>query len=605
MILVDLDRVAASRPGRPLFHDLSVTLSSGDRLGVVGLNGCGKSTLLGVIAGDVEPEAGTVRRGRGVTIAALAQRPALPAGRVVDVVGEGLAHELAGPDPGEHDGARWEAASVVDRIGLRGLADTDIGSLSGGQTKRVALARTLVAPSDLLVLDEPTNHLDIDGIAWLEDRLADFRGGLVLVTHDRHVLDRVTTRILELDRGRAYVHEGGYAAYLEARARRDELDADAESTRRNLARKELAWLRRGAPARTRKPKARVEAATTIVEGRAEGPARVGLPDLHLGTPRLGDKVVELHDVGHRWPGDPAPLFEGVDLLLDRRERLGVVGPNGSGKSTLLELMAGRREPTEGRVVTGPTVHLGYYDQLGVTLDPTQRVRDAVAGGCARARLARRRAARAVLVLRRHPVGADRAAVGRRAPSPAAAAHPGRPPERAAARRADQRSRRRHAAGARGVPRRLAGRAGRRQPRSRVPRADRGRRRGARRIGSRGVPPGRVRGLGGRASCRAPAVSLTRRPRSGSTGGPGRPPAREPERDGDRTTPSPSTRRRQLALVGRELAALEKRQAELEAELAGAGSDHETLARVGAELAHVAAAVAEVEERWLELATGEE
>ncbi len=369
VILVDLDRVSASRPGRPLFDDLSLTLSTGDRLGVVGLNGSGKSTLLRVLTGDAEPESGVVRRGRGVRIAALDQRPQLGSGRVADVV--------AGSQPGEGP-ADWEVAAVLDRIGLGSLVDADVGTLSGGQAKRVALARTLVTPADLLVLDEPTNHLDIDGIDWLEDRLADFRGGLVLVTHDRHLLDRLTTRILEIDRGRSYVHEGGYAAFLEARAVRDDQAADAEASRRNLARKELAWLRRGAPARTRKPKARIEAATATVEGRAEAPARVGIPDLHLGTPRLGDKVVELHGVGHHFDDQP-PLFSGVDLLLDNRERLGVVGPNGSGKSTLLDLIAGRRRPSEGRVVLGPTVQLGYYDQLGGTLDPTQRVRDAVTG----------------------------------------------------------------------------------------------------------------------------------------------------------------------------------------------------------------------------------
>ncbi len=355
-----------SRPGRPLFADLSFTVSSGDRLGVVGLNGCGKSTLLAVLTGEVEPEAGVVRRGRDVRIAALAQRPELPAGRVLAAV-EGHAEQA------------WEAAAVLDHLGMAALADADTGRLSGGQAKRVALARTLVADSDLLVLDEPTNHLDIDAIAWLEERLAAHRGGLVLVTHDRHLLDRVTTRVLELDRGKGYVHDGGYDVYLEGRAEREERAAAAESTRRILARKELAWLRRGAPARTRKPKARIEAATTIVESRAEPPARQGIPDLWFGTPRLGDKVVELHDVGYAHPGGP-PLFEGVELLVDNRERLGLVGPNGAGKSTLLDLVAGRREPTTGTVVTGPTVRVGYYDQVGAALDPAQRVRDAVTGG---------------------------------------------------------------------------------------------------------------------------------------------------------------------------------------------------------------------------------
>jgi ABC transport system ATP-binding/permease protein len=392
MILVDAARVGAARPGKPLFADLSVTVSTGDRLGIVGLNGTGKSTLLRILAGTAEPEAGELRRGRDVRVAMLDQSPHIPPGSVRDAVGAG-----------------WEGEAVLDRVGLGGLLDADTSTLSGGQAKRVALARTLVAEADLLILDEPTNHLDIDAIAWLEDRLTEWRGGLVLVTHDRHVLDRVTTKVLELDRGRGYIHLGGYDAYLEGRAAREERVAAEELTRRNLARAELAWLRRGAPARTRKSRARVESATRIVETRAEAPARSGSLDLtapgpaggtgepspggrgwgragvekrYPGTPRLGDTVIELHGVGHRYGSvaDEEPwLFRRLDLLLDNGERLGIVGPNGGGKSTLLDIIAGRLTPSEGRRVVGPTVHLGYYDQVGATLDLNQRVRDAVAG----------------------------------------------------------------------------------------------------------------------------------------------------------------------------------------------------------------------------------
>jgi len=393
MILVDAARVGASRPGKPLFGDLSFTVSSGDRLGIVGLNGCGKSTLLRILADTTEPEQGSVRRAREVRIAMLDQNPVLAAGPVVAAVGEG-----------------WEAEAVLDRLGMGSLLEADTARLSGGQAKRVALARTLVADCDLLILDEPTNHLDIDAIAWLEDRLAAFRGGLVMVTHDRHVLDRVTTKVLELDRGRGFMHDGGYDAYLEGKADREEKEIAAESSRRILARQELAWLRRGAPARTRKPKARIESATKIVEARAEGPARAGSLDLagaapsvlggaagsadgrggrgwgaagvekrYPGTPRLGDKVIDLAGVGHRYEPEGPWLFEHLDLLLDNRERLGVVGPNGGGKSTLLDIIAGRRAPAAGHVDHGPTVRLGYYDQVGATLDLTQRVREAIAG----------------------------------------------------------------------------------------------------------------------------------------------------------------------------------------------------------------------------------
>ncbi len=366
MILVDLTDVGARRPDRPLFEDLSLTVASGDRLGVVGRNGGGKSTLLRVLAGEAEPEEGTVRRGRGMRVGFLSQRPVLPAGTVGAAVG-----------------THWEAAAILDRLGMAPLVTADVFTLSGGQAKRVALARVLVAEVDLLVLDEPTNHLDLDAVRWLEDRLARFGGGLVVVTHDRHVLDRVTTRVLELDRGQGFVHDGGYQSYLDARVERADRDANAEAVRRNLARVELAWLRRGAPARTRKSKARIASATTIVEGGPPPPDRPGALDLGaarrgVSTPRLGDKVVALHGVGHRYGSDPW-LFADVDLDLEPGGRLGIVGSNGSGKSTLLDIMAGRLTPAAGRVEIGPTVRMGYYDQAGRQLDPSLSVRGAVAG----------------------------------------------------------------------------------------------------------------------------------------------------------------------------------------------------------------------------------
>ena len=369
MILLDAAGLSASRPGRPLFTDVSVTVGSGDRLAVVGLNGCGKSTLLRQLAGLEEPEAGVVRRARGARVVALAQTLDLGTTTVAEAACGG-----------------WEAAAILDRLGLGGRGGVPVGSLSGGELKRVALAKALVdvGPADesgkhvVLLLDEPTNHLDVDAIAWLEERLAAHRGGLVLVSHDRHLLDRVTTRILELDRGRAHVHSGGYASYLEARAERAERAAKQEAVRRNLARTELAWLRRGAPARTRKAKARIETATAIVEGGPEPAARDGELDLSFGAKRLGDTVVELRGVGHRF-GDGPWLFRGVDLALDPRERLGVVGPNGAGKSTLLDVLAGRLVPAEGDVVVGSTVAVGMFDQRGRELDPAARVEDAVAG----------------------------------------------------------------------------------------------------------------------------------------------------------------------------------------------------------------------------------
>jgi ATP-binding cassette subfamily F protein uup len=360
-VLVDLQQVAVRRVDRVLFEHLSLTVSDGDRIGVVGTNGSGKSTLLRIMAGVDDPEEGQVRRGRGTRVGFLDQVPHLPPGTVQAAVGEG-----------------WEAEAALDRLGMGASAGTDTGALSGGQSKRVALARVLAHPAELLVLDEPTNHLDLGAVAWLEQRLLSFRGGLVLVTHDRHLLDRLTTRMLELDSGSTFVHEGGYQSYLTAKAEREERAASAESTRRNLARRELAWLRRGAQARSRKPQARIDAAVRLIEGGPEAPARAAELEVAGDTPRLGDKVIECAGVGFRYDGGPQVL-SGVDLVLGRRERLGIVGANGSGKSTLVDILAGRRQPTIGTVEVGPTVVVGYYDQQGIELDLQARVQDLVAG----------------------------------------------------------------------------------------------------------------------------------------------------------------------------------------------------------------------------------
>ena len=379
MILIDAQGLKASRPNRPLFDNISLTLSDGDRIGVVGLNGCGKSTLLRILSGDYSPDSGVVRYGRGSRIGMLAQQPVLPKGSVRDAVS-----------------ADWRGEAMLDRLGMSGLIDAQTNELSGGQQKRVALAKLLVSEWDALILDEPTNHLDLDAIAYLEEWLANFRGGLILVTHDRHVLDRVTTKVLEIDRGKAYLHMpanrnagSGYAAYLAARIEREEQAVNAEQKRKNLARTELAWLRRGAPARTTKPKARIDAATELVNRRPEAAARSGEIGLSLGSQRLGSKGIELVGVGFSWPaakpgagagaGAGALVLNPFDHLLEPGDRLGIVGPNGAGKSTLLDLISGRLKPTHGHLDIGSTVKIGYYDQLGRELNVNQRVREAVAG----------------------------------------------------------------------------------------------------------------------------------------------------------------------------------------------------------------------------------
>ena len=368
MILIDAEGLKASRPGRPLFEDVSITLSTGDRLGVVGLNGCGKSTLFRILSGELRPDAGVVRTGRGARIGVLPQLPVLPNGTVRDAVGGG-----------------WQGEAMLDKLGMGDMVEADTRELSGGQLKRVALARLLAGDWDCLILDEPTNHLDLDAIGFLEETLARFPGGLAIVTHDRHVLDRVTNRVLEIDRGHAYLHipagenaGSGYAAYLAARAEREENSATAEQVRKNAAKKELAWLRRGAPARTAKPKARIAAAEALIANKPDGPARQGELGLDLGSKRLGSKGIEMLGVGFTWP-DGHEVLHAFDHALEPGDRLGIVGPNGAGKSTLLDMIAGRLTATVGTIDIGKTVLVGYYDQLGKELDLSKRVRDVVAG----------------------------------------------------------------------------------------------------------------------------------------------------------------------------------------------------------------------------------
>ncbi len=285
-------------------------------------------------------------------------------------------------------GDDWEVAAVATSLEIQPLLERRTDELSGGQAKRVALTRALVGEFDLILLDEPTNHLDLEAIEWLEQRLGESQAALVVITHDRHLMDRLTTargegRVLELEQGSGYVHrasagESAYAAYLEGRAARHEQAAGEESTRRILARRELAWLRRGAPARSTKPKARLRSATEIVAG---GPASAGLRAnelvLDVGTTRLGNQVVELLDVSQSYGA--REVLHGVDLLIEPGARLGVVGPNGSGKSTLLDIVAGRALPAAGTVKRGSTVVTGYADQQTTLLDPDAVVRELVAG----------------------------------------------------------------------------------------------------------------------------------------------------------------------------------------------------------------------------------
>lgn len=360
-ILLDLQNVTLEGFQRPLLSEFSLTIQTGDRIGVVGINGTGKSTLLRVIAGMSEPDSGVIRRAKTLRVGYLEQDPVLAKGTVREALGEG-----------------WRIDAALDRLGMLDQADAPTEELSGGQTKRVALALVFSGSQDLLVLDEPTNHLDLGAIQWLEQQMLSFSGAVVLVSHDRFLLDQVTTRMVEIDRGNAYVHVGGYAALLEAQAEREALAATSEQIRRNLARTELAWLRRGVKARSTKPQARIDAAERLLARRPEGAAREGNLELHVATPRLGNTVIKAHNVSFTYGGEREVLVD-VNLELGPGDRVGVVAPNGAGKSTLLDLLDLRLVPTTGTVKHGPTVVTSYFEQGSGDFDETKTVQELVAG----------------------------------------------------------------------------------------------------------------------------------------------------------------------------------------------------------------------------------
>jgi ATP-binding cassette subfamily F protein uup len=346
---------------RSLLENLDLTVSSGDRIGVVGINGVGKTTLLKIIAGTLKPDSGDIRRGRGIHVGFLEQIPSLPIGTVRETLGSG-----------------WQVDAALDRLGMLGAADTDTSQLSGGQLKRVALARVFAEPNDVLILDEPTNHLDLNAIQWLEQQISAFRGAVILVSHDRFLLDQVTTRMVEIDRGKTFIHAGGYSRLLETQAEREEQAASAEQVRRNLARTELAWLRRGVKARSTKPQARIDAAKRLLSRRPDAAARAGTLELSVETPRLGTMVIKTHHVAFTYDNEHQILHD-VNFDLGPGDRVGVVGPNGSGKSTFVNLLAQRIEPTSGTVKRGPTVVTSYLDQGGGDFNLEATVQELVAG----------------------------------------------------------------------------------------------------------------------------------------------------------------------------------------------------------------------------------
>ncbi|OZM73523.1 glycerophosphodiester phosphodiesterase [Amycolatopsis antarctica] len=366
--LVNLESVDKSYGVRPLLDGVSLGVAAGDRIGVVGLNGGGKTTLLEVLAGVSAPDSGRVSRVGGLRMAVVTQRTELPAGSTVGEV------VLAGYDMEHEWAADARVRSIVDGLGISALGlDSTTSTLSGGERRRVALAAALVAELDLVVLDEPTNHLDVEGVHWLAEHLLNRRIAVVVVTHDRWFLDTVCGRTWEVVGGRVEQYEGGYADWVFARAERARLAATVEEKRQNLARKELAWLQRGAKARTSKPRYRIEAAEALISDVP--PPRDSVELLSFARRRLGKTVLELEDVSLA-AGDRT-LVDDVTWRVGPGDRIGLVGVNGSGKTTLLRLLAGEAEPVAGRRIQGKTVSLAHLRQELDDLPGDLRVLQAV------------------------------------------------------------------------------------------------------------------------------------------------------------------------------------------------------------------------------------
>ena len=365
-MLLSAEHISKSYGTRTILDDVSLYLEPGQKLGVIGINGTGKSTLLRILAGAEEPDGGSVSRDPNVRLDYLPQQPDFdPASTVLE-------QTFAGLSPEARELAEHEAKAILTRLGVP-MFDQPVGELSGGQRKRVALASALVSGCDVLILDEPTNHLDSEMVAWLEDYLRAFKGALVMVTHDRYFLERVTDRLVELERGRLYFYEGNYDEYLERKTRREEMTQASERKRQAILRRELQWVLQGPTARGTKSRERMERYEAL-KAQA-GPAETARMEISALSSRLGKKTIELHGVGKSFDG--RTVLEGFDLMLLRDDRIGVVGRNGSGKSTLLDLIAGRLQPDSGTVQRGETARIGYFRQEVPPMDPDVRVIDYV------------------------------------------------------------------------------------------------------------------------------------------------------------------------------------------------------------------------------------
>jgi ATP-binding cassette subfamily F protein uup len=377
--LVNVEAVSKVYGTRALLDGVSLGVSEGDRIGVVGRNGDGKTTLIRLLAKLEEPDTGRVTQSGGLRLGVLTQHDSLDPEATIrhEVIGDLADHEWAG-----NAKIRDVLTGLFDGLDLSGFPkglDTVIGPLSGGERRRIALAKLLIAEQDLIVLDEPTNHLDVEGIAWLARHLQTRRSALVCVTHDRWFLDQVCTRMWDVQRGDVYEYEGGYSDYVFARAERERIAATEESKRQNLMRKELAWLRRGAPARTSKPRYRIEAANELIADVP--PPRDTSELMKFASARLGKTVFDLEDVTVQ--AGPKVLLKHLTWQLGPGDRIGLVGVNGAGKTSLLRTLAtaavsgGEEQPASGRVTVGRTVRLAYLSQDVTELPPALRVLEAV------------------------------------------------------------------------------------------------------------------------------------------------------------------------------------------------------------------------------------
>jgi ATP-binding cassette subfamily F protein uup len=388
-VLVSAETVTVRTADRALLDAVSLGVQTGDRIGILGLNGAGKSTLLQVLAGLREPDAGRVAIARGARIAMVGQvaeyapgttvRAAVLGGGTLGGMGIGGTDAPHGSTPGGAADHVWASDAAIraifDGLGMTGIGlDSVIDDLSGGDRRRVSLAAALITDADLLILDEPTNHLDIEAVAYLAEHVKARRGAVLAVTHDRWFLDAVAKLTWEVVDGAVEIREGGYSDWIFARAERARMAAAAEERRRNLARKELAWLRRGAPARTSKPRYRIEAAEAIIADVP--PPRDSTELVALARHRLGRDVVELHDVSYTLPGG-RELLRRVTRIIGPGDRIAILGPNGAGKSTLLRVIAGELAPDSGRVKRGQTVRLGFVHQDPEVVDSDLRVLDAI------------------------------------------------------------------------------------------------------------------------------------------------------------------------------------------------------------------------------------